>query len=141
MKESSYFIDTNIFLRALVHDLPKQSIECVKLLSKMSSGNFRLVTSSLVMAEFAWTLKSYYRLDKEQIIEALQALRGIRNLKVHDQQNVGLGNELYATHPVKYIDALIASTPALQSGDMRIISYDKDFDRLRVKRVEPSALL
>ena len=141
MKESSYFIDTNIFLRAFVHDLPKQSAECLKCLSKMSSGGFRMVSSSLVLAEFAWTLKSYYQLNKEQIVEALQAVQGIRNLKFIDQQNVLLGNELYSMHPVKYIDALIASVPTLQDGSMAIISYDKDFDRLRVKRLEPSALL
>ncbi len=141
MKETSYFIDTNIFLRALVHDLPRQSTECIKLLSKLSEGKYRVVSSSLVMAEFAWTLKSYYELKKVQVLEALQAVRGIRNLKFHDDQNLVRGNELYASHPVKYIDALIASTPALQDGTMAIVSYDKDFDRLGVRRVEPSELL
>jgi predicted nucleic-acid-binding protein len=100
-----------------------------------------MVSSSLVLAEFAWTLKSYYQLNKEEIVEALQAVQGIRNLKFIDHQNVLLGNELYSMHPVKYIDALIASVPTLQDGSMAIISYDKDFDRLRVKRLEPSALL
>ncbi|MFA4814858.1 MAG: PIN domain-containing protein [Candidatus Gracilibacteria bacterium] len=138
MKESKFFIDTNIFLRAFIHDLPKQAVESLKFLDKVSSGKYEAFTSTLVLSEFAWTLRSYYHLSKEEVVTALQALQGVHNLKVLDHQNMGLGIDLYANHSVKYTDALIASAPEIQNGEWSIVSYDKDFDSLGCKRFEPS---
>ena len=45
--------------------------------------------------------------------------------------------DLYAGHSVKFIDALITSIPQIAGGDMIAVSYDKDFDKLNVKRKEP----
>lgn len=139
MKESKFFIDTNIFLRAFVHDIPKQAIESLKFLDKVSSGKYEAFTSTLVLSEFAWILRSYYHLNKEKVVIALQSLQGVHNLKVVDHQNMELGVDLYANHSVKYTDALIASAPEIQSGEWAVVSYDKDFDRLGCKRYEPSA--
>lgn len=141
MKDSKFFIDTNIFLRAFVHDLKKQSQECLSFLSKISSEESEAYTSSLVLSEFAWTFKSYYRIDKEKTVLALQAILGLNNLRIVDHQEMEMGIDLYANHPVKYIDALIASTPEIQTGEWTIVSYDKDFDRLKCKRVEPGELI
>lgn len=140
MKGSKFFIDTNIFLRAFVHDLPKQSKECLKFLDKVSSGKYEAITSTLVLSEFAWTLRSYYHIEKEKVVLALQSLQGLHNLKMVDHQDMELGIELYASHSVKYIDALLASAPEIQNGEWIIVSYDKDFDRLHCGRLEPSQI-
>lgn len=138
MKDSKLFIDTNVFLRAFVHDTPKQSEACLKFLSKLSAGVYEGISSTLVLSEFAWTLRSYYHLEKEKVVLALQAIQGMHNLKILDHQDMELGIELYASHSVKYIDALLASAPELQNGTWTMVSYDKDFDRLHCKRLEPS---
>jgi predicted nucleic acid-binding protein len=138
MNKSEVFIDTNIFLRALVGDQVKQAKECVEFLQKVADGKVQAVTSSLVLAEVAWTLKSYYRLEKIQIVPALEAIQSLASLKIVDEHRPTRGTDLYANHSVKFIDALIASNPRIESGKMAIVSYDKDFDRLGCKRIEPS---
>jgi predicted nucleic-acid-binding protein len=44
-------------------------------------------------------------------------------------------------HKAKWIDCLIASAPDIQSGETAVVSYDRDFDRLGVVRLEPGVAL
>lgn len=141
MKGLKFFVDTNIFLRALIKDHPKQAKESLAFLNKVKSGKYDVHTSSLVLSELVWTCQRYYHLDKKTIIDLSQALLGIPHLKIIDTQNVSLGIELFEKYPVKFIDALIASSPEVQEGEGVIVSYDKDFDRLGVKRVTPDYFL
>jgi len=54
-------------------------------------------------------------------------------------QNLAI--EIYEKFPVKFIDALIVSNPKIFKKEITIISYDKDFDKLNVKRKEPKDVL
>lgn len=54
------FIDTNFFLRFLLDDLPNQKDEAVKLFTKASSGQEKLVTNIIVIFEIYWVVKNLY---------------------------------------------------------------------------------
>jgi len=47
---------------------------------------------------------------------------------------------MYSSKNVKFIDAMIASVDQIVSGSWVVVSYDKDFDKLGVKRAEPGGL-
>lgn len=133
-----YLIDTNIFLRVLiknnndtVHD------DCVRLLKKAQNKSLRCQTSSVVLSEVAWTLKSFYGFAKSDIVNALTSINNL-HLQVNDNYQTVVAVNKYNKNNVKFIDALIASIPEIQNGKMTIISYDKDFDKLGVKRMEPN---
>ena len=49
--------------------------------------------------------------------------------------------ELFEMYSVKFIDCLLASSKLVQKGDAVILSYDRDFDKLGVRRVEPKDIL
>lgn len=66
------FIDTNYFLRYLLNDVPKHYLEAKKLFIAGSEGKISLITSSIVFFEAFWVLKSFYNLNKEDCILALQ---------------------------------------------------------------------
>ena len=141
MKDLKIFIDTNIFLRALTADQEKEFHECVAFLKDVKAGKIKAFTSTLVLAELQWTLKSFYKFTKEETLTSLYGITSLKNLKILNDPDPTLGLELYRTHPVKLIDAFIASYDLIQDKKMAIVSYDKDFDRLGVKRLEPRNFL
>ena len=136
------FIDTNIFLRTLIREDERTHRECVAFLNAVRSGRVRACTSSLVIAEIVWTLKSFYKLHKVAVLEAVQGIAQLRHLRIEAQERVDVALELYATYNVKFIDALIASAEDVQNGVVYVVSYDKEFDRIPgVVRKEPSEVL
>ncbi len=66
------FIDTNYFLRYLLNDISEHYQEAKKLFLAGAEGRVTLTTSSLVFFEIFWVLRSFYNLDKENIVTALQ---------------------------------------------------------------------
>lgn len=66
------FIDTNYFLRYLLNDVPKHYLRAKKLFLAGSEGKISLITSSIVFFEVFWVLRSFYDLNKEECISALQ---------------------------------------------------------------------
>ncbi len=132
-----FFIDTNIFLRYLTKDDPVQFPRCRNLFKKAQDGEVLLVTSTLVIAEMIWTLASYYRVSKEQIIEKVSIIIGSDAVQIPDKDLVAEALLLYGRKNVDYIDAY-NSVLMRQLGLKEIYSYDKDFDKLEtVRRLEP----
>lgn len=139
---SSYFIDSNIFLRFFAKET-KSSVyrDCFKLIQNLKMGKLKAVTSNLVFAETVWVLTSVYKISKTDLNDVLGSLENIPSLKVIDNFQTNLANQLFKMHPVKYIDALIASNPNIYAKKWVVISYDRDFDKLGVIRKEPSKII
>lgn len=137
---SRYFIDTNIFLRIIVKENKKAYSECVELLRLVEQRKIVTVTSHLVLAEIVWTLSSYYKFSRREISEVLEGIQNINNLKIIDGYKPQVALKLYANSNAKYIDCLIASIPLIHSKKWTVISYDKDFDKIGIVRLEPKQI-
>lgn len=48
--------------------------------------------------------------------------------------------ERFSEKTVKFVDAMIGSIREVADGEWIVVSYDRDFDKLGVKRVEPGAI-
>ena len=136
-----YFIDSNIFLRALHKENRKFFLDCVRLLKNIKENRIKAYTSTIVLAEVVWTLQSFYGIEKDKIISGLKGITSLNGLKITDNYNNVLALDIWQKHSVKFIDALIASDPAVQDKSACIISYDRDFDKLKVLRYEPKDIL
>ena len=106
-------------------------------LRKVKNKEIATFASSMVLAETNWTLLRFYKFLKNKVIKGLNSIVNLKSLKIIDEFNLGSAMDLYAGHSVKFIDALITSIPQIAGGDMIAVSYDKDFDKLNVKRKEP----
>lgn len=140
MKEYKYFLDSNIFLRAIVKDDLKKARECQELFKKIKKGEIRACTSCLILAEIVWMGK-FYNLSKQEIVIILKGILNLKNLKIIDSYNPVMAVKTYETYNVKFIDSLIASAAPIYKENMVVISYDKDFDKLKIKRIEPSKII
>lgn len=141
MRDYEYFLDSNVFLRLIVKDDFKKVKECEVLFKKIKEGKIKAFTSNLVLSEIVWVGNSFYRIQKEDLIIAIKGILGFKNLRVIDDINPNLAIEIYEKFPVKFIDALIASNPKIFKKEVIVVSYDKDFDKIGVKRKEPKEII
>lgn len=135
-----YFIDTNIFLRVFVKENEVTHKECVELLRSIEQKKIKAFTSSLVIAEIHHVMASVYHVEKNIIANALKSILGLSNFFVIDDMDVPTALTLFTTYSIKFTECLIASSKKLQHGGS-IISYDKDFDTLHIRRIEPNGIV
>jgi len=141
MKDYKYFIDSNIFLRPIVKDDLAKVKECERIFEKINKGEIKAFTSNLVLAELIWTGKKVYGIEKTELIKVIRGILDLRNLKIVDDFNSRLALAIYEKYPIKFIDALIASNPKIYKKEAVVVSYDKDFDKIGIKRKEPSQII
>ena len=142
MKERNCFIDTNIFLRVLLKDDLGKFEDCVKFLNELKKGKIKGLTSNLILAEVNWTLLRLFKFPKDRVVKGIASILNLKNLKIKDNFDSYLALKIYKEFSVKFIDALIASNPKIYRGDIILISYDKDFDKIKgIIRKEPKEML
>ncbi len=134
-----YFIDTNVFIRFFVPDKFHQ--DCKLLLAKANAGEINIQTSNEVLAEVVYVLGGFYGFPKAKVANAVRSIAGLPGLSIKDKARPSQAINLYEKNKAKFVDCLISSCPEIAAGKTAVVSYDKDFDKLDVKRVEPKSVL
>lgn len=131
------FIDTNVFLRYLTKDDPSKYEKCREMFSKAMEGEITLFTSAMVIAELIWTLLSYYKVPKPDVVEKVSIIVSTGSLHILEKDLIADSLVLYARKNIDYIDAY-NSVLMRRQGLSEIYSYDEDFDRIEgIQRKEP----
>jgi uncharacterized protein len=100
-------------------------------------GEVVLHTSEMVIAELIWTLLSYYRVPKAEVIEKVSIIVSTPNLHVVNKAIVADSLILYGQKNIDFIDAYNALFMKFH-GLEKIYSYDQDFDSIEgIEREEP----
>lgn len=131
------FVDTNIFLRYLTNDVPEKADAVEKLLRRAGTGQVRLVTNSLVIAEIVWTLASFYHLSKINIQEKVRAILNTPGIEIVDASLVDLAAKWYAEKNVDFIDAYNAAWMQLHGLQLACTFDRKHFSRFENLTVVP----
>ncbi len=131
------FVDTNVFLRYLTADDKAKYGKCRDLLKAAIDGKSPLATSSMVIAELVWTLLSYYKVPKTDVIEKISLVIGTEAIDIPDREILAEAMVLYSRRNIDFIDAYNAVFMA-HKGMHGIYSYDEDFDGVAgIERKEP----
>lgn len=136
-----YFVDSNIFLRTLIKEDEKSFGSCYRFLELVQKKRIKAFTSSLILVEINWVLRSFYKFKKPNIVEAVKSILNLKGLKITDRLNPALALEIFQSSNVKFVDALIASNSEIFKKEMIVVSYDRDFDKIEIIRKEPSAII
>lgn len=123
------FLDTNIFLRHLLNDIPDQTAKATTILQRIENGELTVRTSDAVVFETIFTLQRSYKKPRVEIAAGLLPLLDLPGIilpgKRHFQKVFGL----YTTTPIGFIDCYhIVLLDRLGLTD--IFSFDTDFDGL-----------
>ena len=131
------FIDTNVFLRYLAKDDLAKYERCREMFKKALEGEIAVSTSGMVIAELIWTLLSYYKVPKAEVIEKVSVILGTESLVIPDKDVLADALVLYARKNIDFIDAYNAVFMKYQ-GLREIYSYDGDFETIEdIERKEP----
>ncbi len=131
------FVDTNVFLRYLTKDDLSKYERCRQMFKRALQGEIAISTSGMVIAELIWTLLSYYKVPKAEVIEKVSVILGTENLFVPDKDVLADALVLYARKNIDFIDAYNAVFMKYQ-GLREIYSYDEDFETIEdIERKEP----
>jgi predicted nucleic acid-binding protein len=131
------FVDTNIFLRYLTKDDLSRYEKCREMFKRAMKGEIAIITSGMVIAELVWTLLSYYKVPKAEVVEKITVIVGTKNLSIPDKQVVADALVLYARKNIDFIDAYNAIFMRYH-GLRDIYSYDEDFELIEdLQRREP----
>jgi predicted nucleic-acid-binding protein len=137
-----YFVDSNIFLRFFAKEENSRVLkECALFIEALKKGKIKATTSHLVIAEVVWTLLTAYKTSKENVVKVVLSIESLSGIKIIDRFITAEAHKMFKDYNVKYIDALIASSPNIRSKKWAVVSYDKDFDKLGVIRKEPQDII
>jgi predicted nucleic-acid-binding protein len=125
------FLDTNIFIRFLVNDIPGQVDKVEKLFDLAEQDEVLLITGPPVFFEIAWTLKSFYDFDRLKIYECLSSILGIYGLTILDYDILEEALELYKSSNADFSDAYIAVSAEKNFADSIATFNKKHFASLK----------
>lgn len=133
------FFDTNLWIRWLLHDNPHQFEQVKSLLTSNESGEIQIYTSSIVILEVSYVLKSVYEFKFEEIVESLEGIQTIKNITILENTNIQLALEFFKTYKIKLSDCFIASQI---TTNMILCSFDVELAKIKeIKIKTPGDLL
>jgi predicted nucleic acid-binding protein len=134
---SVQFLDTNVFLRHLLADIPEQSQKASAYFRDIEEGTKKAHISDIVVLEVVFTLERAYKRTKAEIQSAVLPLLELPGILLPGKRKFREIFMLYVEKNISFADAYHAVS--MQKLNLtEIVSFDRDFDKLpAIKRVEP----
>lgn len=99
-------LDSNILLRAVTRDDVEQSPKARALIASLDGSRPGYV-NSVVLVEFAWSLKTRYKYERLQVVSAVEALLKSAGFVVADRDAVNAAVTRCTDDGLHFADALI----------------------------------
>ena len=130
---TTWFVDTNVFLRFLTTDEHGQHQKAVCLFEAARREECRLVTGPPVLFELAWTLRAAYKTPKARVLEILSAVFAMPGMTLTDAPLVADALTLASATGCEFADAYVAAG-SRAAGCSGVATFNKkDFARLGVE--------
>ena len=129
-------LDTNVLIRYLVQDDPKQARAAEKFIIQFANSEATLFIPISVTLESEWVLRSVYLFSKESIIEVFISLLETREMQFQDEASVERAIFLFREHNVDFADCLHVAT-AFTHDYLPMMSFDKQASRVEGIEVIP----
>lgn len=124
-----FAVDTNVVVRVLVGDDPRQQKAALERLRTIREDGGSVVVSAVVLAELAWVLNSSYAYDRAQIAEALRGVLNTPPFFTPQRAEVLAAIEAYAKGSADFSDYLILSL-ARADGCETLLTFDRRLLRI-----------
>ncbi len=131
------FLDTNILLRHLLHDVPEQSRPATALIERIEAGAIRVRLTETVVFEAVFTLQRTYKRTPRAIQDALLPILELPGVMLPRKARLRRAFALYVGHHLPFADAYHAAFMH-DVGLREIYSFDEHFNRISgLTRLEP----
>lgn len=130
---SELIADTNIFLRLILNDIPKQADEVEKLLEKAKKGSVKILVPQIIIFEIEYALSKYYKFPKVEIIDKLEAILAAPYFSVQDGNIFRMSLKMYKEKNLGLVDCFLMAKSDIE--EISIFTFDKDLSRLVTKEI------
>jgi predicted nucleic-acid-binding protein len=115
-------LDTNVLVRYIMQDDPKQSPKATRLIESLDSNNPGYITLVTVV-ELYWVMTSNYELSADQVCQAIEAMLRTKQLVIERSDQVMRALRVFAGGKADFADCLIERTAAA-SGCTKTMTFD-----------------
>ena len=115
-------LDTNVLVRYIMQDDPKQSSKAAKLIESLDAENPGFITMVSVV-ELYWVLTSSYELTGAQVAQALDAILRTKQLQVERADQVVRALRVFGHGKADFADCLIERA-ATGAGCSQTMTFD-----------------
>ena len=127
----TYSVDTNVFLRFLLHDNQKQYDAAVTLFSQAKIAKVKLTVSQIVIFEIQFVLQSVYKLPKKDIIEDIKSLLSVPYFQIQDEEIFLSAINVFEKSNTSLVDCFLVSQAEL--GHAELFTFDQKLQKLFAK--------
>lgn len=117
-------LDTNVVVRYLAQDDPKQSAAASRLFERVLSPDSPGFLSAIVLCELAWVLAECYGADRARIRQAIEGLLAAKQVAVEAPDLVRKALRAWGESGADFADALIGEIAAANSAD-KTVTFDR----------------
>jgi predicted nucleic-acid-binding protein len=116
-------LDTNVLVRYMMQDDPRQSALATRLVESLSAQSPGFVPLVSVV-ELAWVLSSAYELDRNQIVAAFEGLLRTKEIVVERAEVVWHALRAYRSANADFADCLIERSASAAGCDVTM-TFDR----------------
>lgn len=130
-KNMPKLVDTNLIVRFLVNDNSKQAQAAEKVFKENE-----LILTDVALAEVVWTLQSFYKLPRQEIIDKIYRLLQSKSFIFNREL---LLNSLfkYLNYKISFVDAYLIAYVEINKME-GLYSFDEGLDKVKtVTRFKP----
>lgn len=117
-------LDTNVIVRYLTQDEPRQSAASTRLFEQVLSVDRPGFVSLITLCEVGWVLAESYGADKRRFHSVVEGLLGSRQIVVEESDLVWRALSAWQKSSAEFSDVLIGEV-SLARGCERVVTFDK----------------
>ncbi len=129
-------LDTNVIIRFLMGDKNEKYKDLRGFFESLENGKRHCELKLIVLFQVIFVLKSFYKVQKTDIAEAILNLLDYKGIIVKKKKNIRSAMKLWRDNKMEIVDCYLISCLAGDSQNI-IYSYDRDFDKFDINRIEP----
>ncbi len=113
-------VDTNVLLRAVVDDDPRQTT----LVRTFLEGDQQVFVNTIVLIELVWALRTQMGFPRERVLDLIGALMERSDIEFSDRESVLLALGICRRQKVDFADAIIAVSNTA-AGCRHTLTFDQ----------------
>lgn len=129
-------MDTNVVVRFLIGDNNDKFKGVYQFFKTIEEGEITVELPLIVLFQTIFVLKSYYKVPKIRIVDAVTGLLQLKGLKIKQRRMIERMLKYWQENAVEIVDAYLIA--CLEKDPRNILySYDTDFDSFDIHRIAP----
>ncbi len=127
-KHPDWLIDTNVVLRHILNDDPKQATVVKAIFSALRSGEKAALFLESVLAECVYILLHYYEVPKAEVVEKLDGVLRYPGIVNRDKHDLREALKLFGEYALDFVDCILVAKARI--GELELVTFDEKLKKL-----------